>query len=138
METVRPIRVMVVDDHRIICDALARAIRSFPDLELAGQSFDGVEAVKQYAELEPDVVLMDAEMPIMTGVEATWIIRENFPQACIIILSAFRDNAYLWAASEAGAVAYVDKTSSIEDLITTVRRAHESCLTDSKLDFFQP
>jgi NarL family two-component system response regulator LiaR len=120
----RRLRVLLVDDHAMIRRGLAAFLKAFDDLELAGEAATGEEAVQRCAGLQPDVVLMDLMMPVMDGVAATRAIRERFPTVRVIALTSFRDEELVQRALQAGAIGYLLKNVSADDLATAIRAAH--------------
>jgi NarL family two-component system response regulator LiaR len=122
--TESPIRVLLVDDHAMVRRGLAVMLQAFDDLALAGEAATGEEAVRLCAELRPDVVLMDLQLPDMTGVEATRAIRQNRPEVKVLALTSFKDEAWVQAALQAGAIGYLLKDVSIDELAAAIRAAH--------------
>jgi NarL family two-component system response regulator LiaR len=118
------IRIVLVDDHIKVHRAIAAAIDVWDDLELVGQGSNGTEAIQLCEDHLPDVVLMDVIMPEMDGIDATRAISERFPQVKVLALSSFQDEDSVRAMLEAGAVGYLLKNSSIDDLAQTIRTAH--------------
>ena len=116
-----PIRVLLVDDQKLMREGLRVLLELEPDLEVAGEAEDGQAALETYATLQPDVVLMDIRMPGMDGVEATWRLRERWPQARIIILTTFDDDEYVFEGLRAGALGYLLKDVSGQELAEAVR-----------------
>ena len=116
-----PIRVLLVDDQKLMREGLCVLLELEPDLEVAGEAEDGQAALETYATLQPDVVLMDIRMPGMDGVEATWRLRERWPQARIIILTTFDDDEYVFEGLRAGALGYLLKDVSCQELAEAVR-----------------
>ena len=116
-----PIRILLVDDQRLMREGLRILLELEPDLKVVGEAEDGQKAVEAYAEFQPDVVLMDVRMPGMDGVEATWRLRERWPQARIIILTTFDDDEYVFEGLRAGALGYLLKDVSGHDLAEAVR-----------------
>jgi two-component system NarL family response regulator len=119
------IRILLVDDHRIVREGLALLIGRQPDLEVAGLAASGEEAVELFATLRPDVTLMDLQLGAMTGVEAITAIRRLDAQARIIVLTMFHGDEDIFRALQAGAATYVLKDTACEDLMEAVRRVHE-------------
>jgi NarL family two-component system response regulator LiaR len=119
-----PIRVMVVDDHAMVRTGLATFLQVSDDLDLVGQATNGQEAVELCEQFQPDVILMDLVMPEIDGVTATRIIRERWPQVQIIALTSFQEKELVQDALEAGAISYLLKNVSIDDLTEAVRAAH--------------
>lgn len=118
------IRLIVVDDHIKVHQGIAAIIEAFDDLEIVGHASNGQEAISLVAEHQPDLVLMDVIMPVMNGIEATRIIHEMLPDIRILALSSFQDGDSVRAMLNAGAVGYVLKNASIDDLVHTIRAAH--------------
>ena len=118
------IRVMIVDDHAMVRTGLATFLEVSDDLELVGQATDGQEAVDLCDRLQPGVVLMDLVMPRMDGVTATRIIRERWPQVQVIALTSFQEMKLVQDALQAGAISYLLKNVSMDDLAEAVRAAH--------------
>jgi len=116
-----PIRILLVDDQRLMREGLRILLEMEPDLEIAGEAEDGQAALEAYADLQPDVVLMDVRMPGMDGVEATWRLRERWPEAHVIILTTFDDDEYVFEGLRAGAQGYLLKDVSGHDLAEAVR-----------------
>ncbi|MFZ5917654.1 MAG: response regulator [Chloroflexota bacterium] len=116
-----PIRILLVDDQRLMREGLRILMELEPDLEIAGEAQDGQAALEVYARFQPDVVLMDVRMPGMDGVEATWRLRERWPEARIIILTTFDDDEYVFEGLRAGARGYLLKDVSGHDLAQAVR-----------------
>lgn len=119
----RRIRVLLVDDHEMIRRGLALFLRAFDDLELAGEADDGDEAIRQCANVHPDVVLMDLKMPGVDGVESTRTIRERFPDIHVIALTSFQEEDLVQRAFQAGAIGYLLKHVSADELATAIRAA---------------
>ena len=123
------IRVMLVDDHTMVRRGLATFLNAFDDLELAGEAENGQSAIKLCAKLNPDVVLMDMMMPDMDGATATRKIREQFPKVQVIVLTSFKEEELVKNALEAGAIGYLLKDVSANDLVKAIRAAHEGRAT---------
>jgi DNA-binding NarL/FixJ family response regulator len=115
------IRVLLVDDQRLMREGLRTLLELEPDLQVAGETGDGQAALDAYAAIEPDVVLMDIRMPGMDGVEATRRMRERWPGARVIILTTFDDDASVFEGLRAGALGYLLKDVSGHDLAEAVR-----------------
>ena len=112
-------RVLVVDDSSVVRDALRSILRAHPDLEVAGEAVDGVEALDKAERLQPDVILMDAQMPKMDGVEATRHIKERLPETKILFLTVH--TWYTELALAAGADGHLVKDSRREELLKAIR-----------------
>ena len=119
-----PIRVMVVDDHDMVRRGLAAFLRVKPDLKLVAEARNGQEAVDLCAERQPDVILMDLVMPQMDGAAATRLIRERCPEIQVIALTSFQEQALVEQALQAGAISYLLKNVSANDLADAIRSAH--------------
>jgi DNA-binding NarL/FixJ family response regulator len=116
-----PIRILLVDDQRLMREGLRILLELEPDLKIAGEAENGEAALATYEMLQPDVVLMDVRMPGMDGVEATWRLRERWPHARVIILTTFDDDEYIFEGLRAGALGYLLKDVSGHDLAEAVR-----------------
>ena len=125
---VQPIRVLLVDDHAIVREGLAALLADEPGLEVVGQAADGEQAVERTGALSPDVVLMDLVMPEMNGISATRAIRQRCPNTQIIALTNFKDQELVHGAMEAGAVDYLLKNISADQLAEAIRVAHSDRL----------
>jgi len=118
-----PITVLLVDDHAIVRSGVRAYLDALPDLRVVGEAADGAEAVRLAGELKPGVVLMDLAMPGMDGVEATWRVRQVSPGSRVIALTSFHDDSYIFPAIKAGALSYLLKDVSPEELADAVRAA---------------
>lgn len=120
---VRPIRVLIVDDHPVYRDGLRGLIERAPDLELVGEAVTGTEAVALAAERHPAIVLMDLRMPEMNGIEATRRIVAADPSVGVLVLTMSEDDDSLVAAMRAGARGFIAKDADAEELLTAIRAA---------------
>ena len=118
------IRVMIVDDHDMVRKGLATFLKVSADLELVAEARDGQEALLMCEKVQPDVVLMDLVMPEMDGMTATRAIRERWPQVQVIALTSFQEHGMVQEALQAGAIGYLLKNVSIDDLAEAIRAAH--------------
>lgn len=118
-------RVVVVDDYDMVRSGLAVLLEAFDDLELVGEAADGAEAIRLCAEVQPDVVLMDLVMPHMDGVAATRTIRQAHPEIQVIALTSFLDGDLVRGALKAGAVGYLLKNASIDEVADAIRSARK-------------
>jgi DNA-binding NarL/FixJ family response regulator len=118
---INPLRVLIVDDQRLMRDGLRTLLELEDDLEAVGEAENGTTALVAYAQLQPDVVLMDIRMPEMDGVEATRRICQQWPQASILILTTFDDDNFVFEGLRAGAMGYLLKDVSGAELATAVR-----------------
>jgi NarL family two-component system response regulator LiaR len=116
-----PIRLLIVDDHAIVRTGLSAVCETEEDLELIGQATNGIEAQEKVKELNPDVILMDLIMPQMGGIDAIKAIKEDYPEAKILVLSSFTEDDKVLAAIKSGASGYILKDSSPEELVTAIR-----------------
>ena len=115
------LNVLLVDDQRLMRDGLRTLLELEPDMTVAGEAADGEEALARFRETRPDVVLMDVRMPGMDGVEATRRLRAMDPAAKVIILTTFDDDEYVFEGLRAGAVGYLLKALSGEELADAIR-----------------
>jgi NarL family two-component system response regulator LiaR len=120
----QPIRVMLVDDHAMVRRGLATFLLVFDDLKLVGEAENGLEAIQRCAETLPDVILMDMVMPEMDGATATRAIRQQFPQVQVIALTSFKEGELIKNALSAGAIGYLLKDVSVDELAWAIRAAH--------------
>ncbi len=124
-DTSRPIRVLVVDDHPLLRTGLGEAIASQPDMAVAGEAADGREAIARFHALRPDVTVMDIAMPELGGVEAMAAIRQDFPNARIIMLTTFKGDAQILRAVQGGAAGFLLKSTLRKELLDTIRAVHQ-------------
>jgi NarL family two-component system response regulator LiaR len=124
MEEQSPIRILIVDDHSIVRTGLAAFIQVKADLELVGEARDGQQALKLCEQLEPDIVLMDLVMPRMDGVTATRAIRDRWPQVQVIALTSFKEKERVQEALQSGAIGYLLKDVSADELAQAIRSVH--------------
>ncbi len=116
-------RVMIVDDHGVLRDGLGRVITAQADMELIGMAANGQEAVDLFRATPADVVLMDLEMPVMDGIAATRAIHDLRPATAILVLTSFADRKRITGALDAGAVGYLLKDASADEVVRAVRAA---------------
>jgi NarL family two-component system response regulator LiaR len=119
-----PIRVLLVDDHAMLRRGLATFLKVFDDLELAGEAASGEDAIQLCGQVLPDVVLMDMVMPDMDGVTATRAIRRQFPEVQVVALTSFKEEELVQDALQAGAIGYLLKDVSADELAQAIRAAH--------------
>lgn len=125
----QPIRVVLVDDHTMVRKGLSLFLKAFDDLELVGEAESGAAAIQLCGEIQPDVVLMDIVMPEMDGVGATRAIRQQFPSVQVIVLTSFKEGDLVKNALEAGAIGYLLKDISADELAWAIRAAHSGRAT---------
>lgn len=118
MET---IRVMIVDDQTLVCHGIQTILDMEPDISVVAMASNGREAINCARNLQPDIILMDLNMPVMDGVQSTREIVREIPSSRIIILTIFDDDNYVFEGVSAGAIGYLMKDVSAEDLINSVR-----------------
>lgn len=118
------IRVMLVDDHAMVRRGLATFLTIYDDLELAGEAESGEAAIELCAKVLPDVILMDMSLPEMDGAATTQIIRQQFPKIQVIALTSFKEGKIIKQALEVGAIGYLLKDISADDLAWAIRAAY--------------
>lgn len=118
------IRVLVVDDHPMMRDGIASALRAQPDLLCVGEASDGAEAIQQFRALRPDVTLLDLNMPTINGLDALQLIRTEFHDARIVVLTTYVGDILANRALKAGALGYLLKSSLRTDMVGAIRAAH--------------
>jgi len=147
------IRILVVDDYLVVREGLSTILNQEPDMTVVAEAGDGQQAIQLYCAHRPTLTLMDLRLPQLCGIEATAAIRNRFPDARIIILTSFDGEEDIYRALESGARAYLLKSVSREELLSTVRtvaaggcrlspcvaerlaqRIHKSTLTNRELD----
>ncbi|HSD83739.1 MAG TPA: response regulator transcription factor, partial [Anaerolineae bacterium] len=116
-------RILLADDHDLFREGLAGLINAQPDLEVAGQAGDGLEALTLVRDLKPDLIVMDINMPICDGLEATRLIRAERAEAHIVMLTVHDEDENLFSAITAGAQGYMLKSLSAQDFLQGVRAA---------------
>lgn len=118
--TTAPVRVLIADDHTLFRVGLAQILSGFPRIDVVGQARDGAEAVEQSLLHQPDVVLMDLEMPNLTGVEAVHRLREVAPDVRVLLVSAYANTSTFGPAAESGVEAYVAKDVTPQEIVTQI------------------
>lgn len=119
-----PIRVLSADDHPLVREGIAALVANVSDIVSVGEAGNGQEAIEKFRQLRPDVTLMDLQMPDLSGIDATIAIRNESPNARIIILTTFAGDDLARRALHAGAMAYVLKSAVRKNLLDTVRAVH--------------
>jgi NarL family two-component system response regulator LiaR len=120
-----PIRILIVEDQRIVREGLIALLEDESEVAIVGEASEGAEAVELYAQLQPDVVLMDLQMPNVDGPEATRRIREQSPNARILVLTTYATDEFIFKALRAGARGYLLKDASTDDLLNAIRAVHQ-------------
>jgi len=120
----RAIRILAVDDHELLREGLTSLVAGQTDMTLVGQASNGREAIQQFRALQPDVTLMDLQMPEMNGLDAIIAIRGEFPEARIIVLTTYAGDVQVLRALKAGARGYLLKNTLHKELLETIRAVH--------------
>jgi two-component system response regulator NreC len=115
------IRLLLVDDHRIVRAGLRMLFMAEPGIEIVGEADNAEEALQVIQELEPDVVIMDVAMPGMSGIEATRRIKEAHPDVAVLALTMHEDEQYFFEMLNAGASGYIPKRAAPDDLVSAIR-----------------
>ena len=119
------IRILIVDDHAIVREGQRALIETEPGLQVLGEAKDGVEAVEMAHALQPDVILMDLQMPRKDGIEAIEEIKSEDPDVHILVLTSFSEDEKVYAAIKAGAMGYILKDSLPEEILNAIREVHQ-------------
>jgi DNA-binding NarL/FixJ family response regulator len=120
----RQIRILTVDDHALLREGIAALLRVEPDMEVVAEASNGKEAIEKFRMHQPDVTLMDLQMPNLNGIEAINQIRSECPNARIIVLTTYTGDAQVLGALKAGARGYLLKGNVHRDLLETIRAVH--------------
>lgn len=120
-----PIRILIVDDHTLVRRGLIALLDDRQDIEIIGEAADGFEAIRVAGELQPDVILMDLEMPRLGGVEAIGLIKEDNPACKFLVVTNYGDDDLVLAAVQAGANGYLLKTTMPDDLLSAIQQVHQ-------------
>lgn len=118
------IKVLIVDDHRVVREGLSAILKSKDNIQVLGEAQDGLEAVEKARSLLPDVILMDVSMPKMTGVEATRIIKREFPHIGIIALTMYEEQQYIFDLVRGGATGYLLKDSDSDQIVKAIQSVY--------------
>src|SRR5712692_4305637 len=125
------IRILAVDDHPLFRSGIAALLATQPDMSLVAEASNGREAIERFRAHRPDITLMDLQMPDMNGIDAMIAIRDEFPEARIIVLTTYTGDVQVFRAIKAGAQAYVIKNLVHKELLQTIRAVHAGCKTMS-------
>jgi DNA-binding NarL/FixJ family response regulator len=117
----KPVRIMLADDHPLIREAIAHLVAGAPEFELVGEAAGGKECLERIADLRPDILILDIAMPDMNGEQVSRELRRRYPELKIIALSGYNDRQFVRAMIKAGAKAYVVKSASGRELIHALR-----------------
>ncbi|MFO7272102.1 response regulator transcription factor [Sphaerobacter thermophilus] len=117
------VRVVVADDHDLFREGLRQLLETVPSVEIVGEAADGQQAIELVANLDPDVVLMDINMPRMDGIRATEFIVKHYPRTAVVVLTMYQDDEYAIHAIRAGAKSYLLKNSRSEEVIEAIHVA---------------
>ncbi len=133
----KPIRILAVDDHPLVRQGIAGLVAVQSDMTLVGEASNGRDAIQQFRAHRPDVTLMDLQMPEMSGVDAIIAIRNEFPEARIVVLTTYAGDVQILRALKAGARAYLLKNLLHKELLETIRAVHTGKKTLSSEASFQ-
>ncbi len=122
------IRIMLVEDHQVVRQGLVALLSTMDDLEIVGSVGDGLEAIDTFRKVEPDVTLIDLQLPKLGGADTIRQIRAEFPQARFIVLTTFDGDEDIYRALQAGARAYLLKGMPLDELLTTIHAVHNGKL----------
>ncbi|MCD4744104.1 MAG: response regulator transcription factor [Desulfobacteraceae bacterium] len=121
----KKIQILIADDHSIVRKGICQIINNQPDMEVAGEAKDGVDALKKARQLTPDIVLLDIAMPNLSGLEVIGMLKEAVPRAGIVILSMHAKESYVHQALNSGALGYILKASPSSDILGAIRSVHK-------------
>ncbi len=119
------IRVLIAEDQRIVREGIVALLEDEPDITIVGEATNGVEAIDLFGTLQPDVVLMDLQMPVLDGPEATRRIRQDYPEARILVLTTYATDEFIFKALRAGAQGYLLKDTSADELLAAGHPIHQ-------------
>ncbi|EMX0220063.1 response regulator transcription factor [Vibrio fluvialis] len=117
----KPIRVVIVDDHRVVLEGFMARLEMEPEIEVIATASNGLEALEVVKQHRPDVILMDVSMPIMHGIDATRLIKEEVPDAKVLMLTMHDNREYIMKVMQAGAVGYMLKEISAEKMVQAIK-----------------
>jgi Response regulator containing a CheY-like receiver domain and an HTH DNA-binding domain len=119
------IKLLLADDHQIVLKGISFFLSMQPDFEIVGEAHNGQEAVEMTASLKPDIVLMDLNMPVMDGIEASRLIAESHPEVKVLVLTSFSDRSHVVPALRTGAIGYMLKEVEPDQLVEAIRSAYK-------------
>jgi len=119
------IRVLIAEDQRIVREGIVALLEDEPEITIVGEATNGVEAIELFGALQPDVVLMDLQMPVLDGPEATRRIRQDYPEARILVLTTYATDEFIFKALRAGAQGYLLKDTSADELLEAIHSIHQ-------------
>ncbi|MGF1694531.1 response regulator transcription factor [Vibrio kyushuensis] len=135
------ISVVIVDDHQVVLDGFMARLELESDIKVIGTASNGLEAIEKVRELNPDVTLMDVSMPLMNGIDATRLIREEFPHAKVLMLTMHDHREYIMKVMQAGAVGYMLKEITAEKMVQAIKTVDQGstyfCETTTQTLFSQ-
>lgn len=117
----QPIRILLADDHVMLRQCTAEILHKEADIEVVGEADDGQQAIDLALRLQPDIVVMDVRMPVLSGIEATRRIRASMPEIQVLVLTAYDDDQYIFSFLQAGASGYLLKTAPVNELVKAIR-----------------
>ncbi|HAS8153887.1 response regulator [Vibrio vulnificus] len=121
----KPIRVVIVDDHQVVLDGFMARLEMEPEIDVVGIASNGLEALDVVKQHKPDVVLMDISMPILNGIEATRMIKAEWPEAKILMLTMHDNREYIMKVMQEGAVGYMLKEISAEKMVQAIKTVNQ-------------
>jgi NarL family two-component system response regulator LiaR len=119
------LRILIVDDHAVVRKGIRALLATETDIEVIGEAEDGVQAVDSYNALQPDVLLLDLLMPKMNGIEVIRVVKEEHPEARILVLTSFAADDHVFPAIKAGALGYLLKDTDPEDLVDAIHQVYQ-------------
>jgi Response regulator containing a CheY-like receiver domain and an HTH DNA-binding domain len=124
-KTLRRIKVLVVDDHAVVREGICALVSLQKDMEVIGEAVDGRDAIDKVQRLTPNVAVMDIIMPVMSGLEATKRITEEYPETKVLILTQYDEEENMFVAKQVGAYGFIAKSAASSDLLTGIRAIGE-------------
>ncbi len=121
----KPIRVVIVDDHQVVLEGFIARLELEPEIDVVATASNGLEAIDVVKQFTPDVILMDVSMPIMNGIDATRLIKEEVPEAKVLMLTMHDNREYIIKVMQAGAVGYMLKEISAEKMVQAIKTVNQ-------------